>query len=299
VWGVPQSCRMRLKLEHLRHPIRTAVAAKERVAARLNMKRCAESGERRFRGDPRYARKSVTAGFASRLTPMPEDEQRRGAEPDDAALLQRICSAYIKAVDDEAGAPAAYRATAWWERIRQHNLKPAMQALVSREISPHEPVVLTIGAIHGGTAFNIIPERCELLGTLRTFDPQVRRYLLERVEGLARGLTAAFRAEATVHTRASCPAVVNDRELTELVRRAAAAELGEAAVVDTRGTLGGDDMADYLALRPGCYFFVGARNEARGLDRSHHNPGFDFDEAALEVAARVLGRATLAALTEA
>src|SRR5579883_1515938 len=125
---------MRLKLEHLRHPIRTAVAAKERVAARLNMKRCAESGERRFRGDPRYARKSVTAGFASRLTPMPEDEQRRGAEPDDAALLQRICSAYIKAVDDEAGAPAAYRATAWWERIRQHNLKPAMQALVSRDI---------------------------------------------------------------------------------------------------------------------------------------------------------------------
>ncbi|HLI28909.1 MAG TPA: amidohydrolase [Chloroflexota bacterium] len=179
------------------------------------------------------------------------------------------------------------------------HLVTALQALVSREISPHEPVVLTIGAIHGGTAFNIIPERCELLGTLRTFDPQVRRYLLERVEGLARGLTAAFRAEATVHTRASCPAVVNDRELTELVRRAAAAELGEAAVVDTRGTLGGDDMADYLALRPGCYFFVGARNEARGLDRSHHNPGFDFDEAALEVAARVLGRATLAALTEA
>lgn len=176
------------------------------------------------------------------------------------------------------------------------HLITALQALVSRETSPQEPTVLTIGAVHGGTAFNIIPEQVELLGTLRTFDPRVREVLLERLVALSRGLTAAFRAEATVQTRPSCPAVVNDPALTELVRRAAAAELGEAAVVETRGTLGGDDMADYLALRPGCYFFVGARNEARGLDRSHHNPGFDFDEAALAVAARVLGRATLAAL---
>jgi len=125
---------MRLKLEHLRHPFRTAVAAKERVAARLNMKRCADSGERRFRGDPRYALESVTAGFASRLAPMPEDEQRRGAEPDDAALLQRICSAYIKAAEDEESVSPTYRATAWWERIRQHNLKPVIHALLNRHL---------------------------------------------------------------------------------------------------------------------------------------------------------------------
>lgn len=176
------------------------------------------------------------------------------------------------------------------------HLITALQALVSRETSPQEPTVLTIGAIHGGTAFNIIPEQVELLGTLRTFEPRVRAYLLERVAALARDLAAAFRATATLRSRPSCPAVVNDPAMTELVRQAAARELGEGAVVDTRGTLGGDDMADYLALRPGCYFFVGARNEARGLDRSHHNPGFDFDEAALAIGARVLGRATLAAL---
>ena len=125
---------MRLKPEHLRHPFRTAVAAKERIAARLNMKRCADNGVRRFRGDPRYALESVTAGFASRLAPMPEDEQRREAEPDDAALLRRICSAYIRAVEDEACVSPAYRATAWWEEIRQHNLKPVMRALSGREI---------------------------------------------------------------------------------------------------------------------------------------------------------------------
>jgi len=120
---------MRLKLEHLRHPFRTTTVAKDLVATRLNMRRSADSGERRFRDDPRYPLESVTAGFASRL-----DEQRREAEPDEAALLQKICTAYIKAVKDEASASATYRATAWWEQVRQQNLKPVMRALLNRDI---------------------------------------------------------------------------------------------------------------------------------------------------------------------
>jgi amidohydrolase len=172
----------------------------------------------------------------------------------------------------------------------------ALQTLVSRETPPLEPAVLTIGMIHGGTAFNIIPERVDLRGTLRAFDPALRERLLARLAALARELAAAFRAEAEVSTRLGCAAVVNDPRVTELVRRAAARELGPEAVVEVPGTTGGDDMADFLARRPGCYFLVGSGNPARGLDRPHHSPAFDFDETALGIAARVLARATLDAL---
>jgi putative sugar O-methyltransferase len=125
---------MRLKLEHLRHPFRTATVAKDLVATRLSMRRCADSGERRFRGDPRYALESVTAGFASGLLHVSEHEQRRRAEPDDAALLERICTAYIKSAEREASASPTYRATAWWEEVRRHNLKLVMQALLNRDV---------------------------------------------------------------------------------------------------------------------------------------------------------------------
>ena len=131
---------MRLKLEHLRHPFRTATVAKDRVAARLNMRRCADSGERRFRDDPRYRLENVTEGFASGPFPMSDDEQRCRAEPDDAALLERICTAYIKAVEVEASAPPTYRATAWWEEVRRHNLKPVMKALLNGDIGALRPM---------------------------------------------------------------------------------------------------------------------------------------------------------------
>ncbi len=172
----------------------------------------------------------------------------------------------------------------------------ALQTIVSREAPPLQPAVLTIGMIQGGSAFNIIPERVELRGTVRAFDPALREDLLARVAAQARDLGTAFRARVEVTTRLGCAAVVNDPAMAALVRHAAEAELGPESVVETPGTTGGDDMADFLARRPGCYFLVGSGNPARGLDCSHHHPGFDFDEAALGVAARVRGRAAIAAL---
>jgi amidohydrolase len=176
------------------------------------------------------------------------------------------------------------------------HLITGLQTLISREAPPLEPAVLTIGMIQAGTAFNIIPEQVTMKGTVRAFDPALREHLLARVAAHARDLAAAFRAEADVTTRLGCQAVVNDPAMADLVRAATRAEFGADAVVETAGTTGGDDMADFLAERPGCYFLVGSANPARGLNRSHHNPGFDFDEGALAVAARVLARAALTAL---
>lgn len=115
---------MKPKLKHLRHPLRAATAAQALIAARWNMRRSADRGGRRFRDDPRYDLRNVIDGFASRL----------GDETEDATLLERICTAYIKAVRQQPFAPATYTATGWWEQVRQANLTPVMRALQNRDI---------------------------------------------------------------------------------------------------------------------------------------------------------------------
>jgi putative sugar O-methyltransferase len=114
---------MKLKLKHLRHPLRAANAAKAMAAARWDLARLAVRCERHFAGDARYALRSVSEGFAARI-----DDQS-----DDAALLDRICTAYIKAVERDQHAPAIYKATEWWELQRRWTLKPVIQALATRD----------------------------------------------------------------------------------------------------------------------------------------------------------------------
>jgi putative sugar O-methyltransferase len=115
---------MKLKSKHLRHPLRTAKLAKALLAERINMARFADRGERSFAGDPRFDLRSVTAGFAARL-------DDRSA---DAMLLERICTAYIKAVETQQSAREAYTASEWWEQVRQGSLGPVMHALLNRDI---------------------------------------------------------------------------------------------------------------------------------------------------------------------
>jgi putative sugar O-methyltransferase len=116
---------MRPKLKHFRHPLQTVNAAKALVAERANMARFLDRGERHFGADPRYDLESVTAGFATR-----QDNQNI-----DAAVLERICSAYIAAVKQQPSAPHTYRASGWWEQVRQGSLGPVMHALLNRDIA--------------------------------------------------------------------------------------------------------------------------------------------------------------------
>jgi hypothetical protein len=113
-----------MKARYLRNPIRTVKTANALVKARLNMRSLASNGRREYREDPRYDLQNVTNGFASRLN----------TRDDDSELLERICAAYIKAVEHPAGASKMYRATDWWQDIRQRSLRPTIQALTSRDI---------------------------------------------------------------------------------------------------------------------------------------------------------------------
>ena len=162
----------------------------------------------------------------------------------------------------------------------------ALQSVVAREISPLEPAVVTIGSIHGGTAFNIIPGSVRLEGTARSFSEAVGRALPEKIRRIVAGTAAACGVRATVRYDRVNGATVNDPKMADLVIETASRILGEKNVeVETR-TLGGEDMSVFLNRVPGCFFFVGC-----GLDgplRPHHSPRFDIDERALAVGTVVM-----------
>jgi amidohydrolase len=164
----------------------------------------------------------------------------------------------------------------------------ALQTVVSREVSPLQSAVVTIGSVHGGQAFNVIPDEVVLTGTIRTFDETLRRSMPERITRLARGVAEGLQCAATVEVRHGNPPVVNHAGATEVARRAAARVVGEAGVVAPEPTMGGEDMAVYFERVPGCFVFVGSANAARGLDQPHHSPRFDFDEDALLIGTRFL-----------
>ena len=176
----------------------------------------------------------------------------------------------------------------------------ALQTIVSRNVNPQKTAVVTVGTVNGGTAFNIIPGQAELSGTIRTFEKKVREIILQRMEALCQGVAAGLGVEADLKVDLLTPAVVNDAAMTSLMQQVAGEVLGQENMRDDLRTMGSEDMAYFMNEVPGSFMFLGAGNAARGLDYPHHNPRFDFDEAALplgvsilvETATRFLNRAT-------
>ena len=171
----------------------------------------------------------------------------------------------------------------------------ALQTLISRETSPFSPAVITIGTIQAGTAFNIIPETVEMQGTMRAFTARTSRTMLRRISELANGIANAMGGSCDVQVFNGCPPCTNDATMTELVHQAAAASVGDDQVDSSEEvmTTGSDDMAYFLNAVPGCYFIVGAHNEAKGAKYPHHHPRFNVDEDALPIGVEVLTRAAI------
>ncbi len=169
----------------------------------------------------------------------------------------------------------------------------ALQSLVSREIDPISSGVVSVTAFLAGEAFNVIPDTAELRGTVRTFTSENRDLLEKRVDALVTGLAAAMRAEATVDYNRGYPATVNDPAMTDIVRDAALATVGADNVREGEPMMGAEDFSYFLQERPGSFFFVGSRNDERGLVWGHHHPRFDIDEAALAVGVETMTRVAL------
>lgn len=164
----------------------------------------------------------------------------------------------------------------------------ALNRIVSREVRPIDPAVITVASNVAGTTYNVIPDTAALKGTIRAFDDRLRARLAKRVEEVATGRAAVYGASAEVRVHLGPPPVVNDAAMADVARAVAADVVGAENVVDGDPTAGADDVAELLARAPGCYFWVGTRNEAKGILGDHHHPKFDIDEAALPIGVRMM-----------
>jgi amidohydrolase len=169
----------------------------------------------------------------------------------------------------------------------------SLQGIISREIPTQSPAVVHIGKIQGGTATNIIADKVELSGGVRTLNESVRNRIQERLGQITEGIVSSFRGSSSVNYLQGYPVLKNDPFITRLVEKAAVESVGRNNVTVAEPMMGSEDMAFVLQKVPGCFFFVGAANEKKGLGALHHNEYFNFDEEALVIGAETLSRAAL------
>jgi hippurate hydrolase len=160
----------------------------------------------------------------------------------------------------------------------------ALQTVISRSIEPIEGGVISVGAINGGDAYNILPERVTLKGTTRWFKPAVGDAIEDGMRRLATGIAASFGATAEVHYNRHVPATINDPAATDLAVRAAQVVSGESRVKEMRQpTMGGEDFAWMLNAKQGAYLMLGSGRD--GNDPLLHHPRYDFNDEVLPVGA--------------
>lgn len=157
----------------------------------------------------------------------------------------------------------------------------ALQSIVSRETNPNDTVVVSICSFHAGSAANIIDGSAELLGTVRTFSPEVRKALPEMMERIVKNTCAAYRADYEFEMYADLPATITDARCAQIGKEAVIDILGEDAVYSYPGTPGGEDFSFILEKIPGIYAFIGCRNEEKDCIYPLHHDHFDLDEDAM------------------
>ncbi len=152
------------------------------------------------------------------------------------------------------------------------------QSVVSRNIDPLKPAVVSFGTIEGGTIYNIIPGEVRLTGTVRSFESEIKDIAKKRLAEIAEGTSRTMGASVEFTYEEGYPPVVNDANMANFVSDVARRTLGEESVVDIDPVMGGEDFAYYLQKVPGAFLFLGAGD---GFDLPHHHPAFDIDEKAL------------------
>lgn len=169
----------------------------------------------------------------------------------------------------------------------------ALQQIVSRQTDPLKSAVVTVGAMQGGNAFNVIPETVGLSGTVRAFDPAVQETVIAAIERMVELVCSAFGAEGRLSYQRGYPAVINHAAETERVTAIARQVVGPENVVAQPPSMGGEDFAYYLQKVPGTFFFTGGRNAAIQATYPHHHPRFDVDERSMLVTGKIFLGAVL------
>jgi amidohydrolase len=172
----------------------------------------------------------------------------------------------------------------------------SLQTVLSREIPANDQIAFTFGTINGGFASNIIAPEVTFTGTVRSFNPKLREFVLKRIDEITTGIAAAMRCKAEVKLVFGTPACVNDPHMTTLVHECAKELVGEENVLDGVAIMGSDDMSLFLQEAPGCYFSIGSA-KMDGSSFPHHHPGFDIVESSMPIGAQVMTKVVWEYLT--
>ncbi len=155
----------------------------------------------------------------------------------------------------------------------------SLQSIVSRKIDPIDSAVVTIGKIEGGYVRNVIADEVNLEGTIRALNPEVRKQLEDEIRKKVKNICLASDADYEIDYRHMYPPLVNDKDITDLVKENAIKVMKSENVIDVKEpTMGGEDFAYFLKEVPGTFFLLGGRNEEKGITAAHHNTHFTFDE---------------------
>ena len=162
----------------------------------------------------------------------------------------------------------------------------SLQSIASRNVDPIESIVVSVTQIHGGDAYNVIPETVSLKGTVRAFKPAVQDLAEKRISEIASRIAEAHGASAHIRYERRYPPTVNATVETEIAASAAAKVVGEATVrTDVPPVMGSEDFAFMLQERPGAFVFLGM-----GDGEACHHPGYRFNDAILPLGVSYFAR---------
>ena len=173
------------------------------------------------------------------------------------------------------------------------------QSIISRESNLLvEPAVITVGKITSGVRFNIIPESAELIGTVRTLDPDMRELIIRRMTEMTEGLAKAYGGSATIEFQTNTAITYNDPSLTEQMLPTLQKVAGETNINLVKATTGGEDFSYFQEEVPGFFFFLGGMTPGNKKAFPHHTPDFQIDDEGMLLGVKVMSQLVLDYLNE-
>jgi len=173
-----------------------------------------------------------------------------------------------------------------------------LNTIVSREIDPQEPAVITTGTVNSGYRYNIIAAHAELTGTVRTFSTEVQEKIIKRIKDILEGLKSIYGIEYEYTYKKGYPVLINNEKIAKDIDEAAMKVVGKDNIIYPKPNMGGEDFAYFLQKVPGAYYFLGGGNVKKGINSANHSPTFDVDESTLYTGAKVLKEAAMEILNK-
>lgn len=167
--------------------------------------------------------------------------------------------------------------------VASASLIQQLQTIASRTVDPLKSAVVTAGMFNTGSAFNIIPSLSEVSGTVRTFEKEVQDQVMDRMEGIRKGIEESYGVKCELEYNKGYPAVLNTDEALDALLEATDDDTDFiTSVEEVELSMGGEDFAYYLEEVPGAFFNIGTMNKELETDYPHHHPRFDIDEAGMK-----------------